>query len=967
MEKFGIYLRVLWGRVLFISIMCKQIVKSGCCAGKNYLIQQIQILKTKWRQRKENTQLETVNSNQTNRLTEITERVKQKTMVLIKIADDSIVAIGGWIENIFLKVIALFKTSSEKIWNTGERLKKVLSKKPTSPETESTQQNISANIHADNSSTESILKPRNHFFAETKNKIKNKIDQWIVSVSNVINRAGLLLLAIKQKTISFFHRIVNFVSDVLQDIGAGVLFVIALPAQFFNYIKTQCQSGFVQIKQKIILLISSISNFFNTLIRKIISAVLFVLLLPVRLCRYLFFTIPKNITNYFSTLFHNIVLLIKEKFKFQKKIVSEEKTPDPVSAPSEPVLEEEIILDEKPKHTSNFFTRLITIFKNIFTFKVATLGARLETQKKKLESLSDSGLKNFFQQELWHSLRKISQYQYQWLHLRWFVQLREASQFGGSMTTLIASFVINLLSLAFPLSLMQMYDRVIPNQSFETMTVLTIVVCCALLLEMILRIARSYINLWSDTKFENTLSQKAFARLMDAPLPVYEKSGAGMRLKQLNTLDQLRGFYNNQLFIAVTDLPFIILFLVIIAYLSGWLFLVPVIMLVLLSVLSYRFLDYWEPTLIEKVAHESRENNFVIDVLNNIHTVKSMNMESLLVRRYERLQLTGMKVHYKTSVETGDLITLKMIASQVIVILIAIFGALYVIHGAMAIGALAACTLLVGRIMQPVNRALSAFNRWKTVNVIRQQLETILTLPVEDSSVLPTFGEFTGKIELRDVWYRYDEKSKWILQEINLIVPPRSMIAILADERSGKTTFINMLATVLAPTRGEYFLDAKNVTEYQLAEVRKEIAYLSQVGELFRGTIMDNLSGFNPENENAARQLAHILGLDGVIAKLPSGFDTLVGDRAVESLPRGVVNRMTIVRALSHKPKMVLFDEANMNLDLYSNEKLIELLKILNEVATVVIISQHTETLKIARQLYRLKEGRLEEVQHAAQ
>ncbi|OGT61651.1 MAG: hypothetical protein A3I77_08425 [Gammaproteobacteria bacterium RIFCSPLOWO2_02_FULL_42_14] len=588
---------------------------------------------------------------------------------------------------------------------------------------------------------------------------------------------------------------------------------------------------------------------------------------------------------------------------------------------------------------------------------------KLTPEKPKIQT---PYLGEMFQKKWWHWHAQIKRFRYEFSHAAWFTQMREASRYGGRGVTLLATFCVNLLSLAFPLMMMQVYDRVIPYHSFTTMTMLAIVVSSALAVEMVLRISRSYVNLWADTKFENSLSVRAFSRLMDAPLPVYERTGAGTRLKQLNTLDQLKGFYNNQLFSSATDIPFIAIFLAVIAYLGGWLFLVPTILLIVLSLCSYRFLGYWEPTLTDKLTLESRENNFVIDVLNNIHTVKSMGMETLLIRRYERLQKSSAQVNYSSSAEAGDLLTLKSVGSQLMTIFVAIVGSLYVIHGQMAIGGLAACTLLVGRIMQPMNRAISAFNRWKTVNVVRQQLESILTLPVEDKSNLPTFGEFDGHVALNNVSFRYDAKSQWILENIQLDIPPKTIIGISADEQAGKTTLINILATLLTPTQGEYLLDGKNVEDYQLTDLRKKIAYMSQVGELFRGTIMDNLSAFNPEQENAARQLSHFLGLDTVIAKLPNGFDTLVGDRAVESLPRGVVNRMTIIRALSQKPKLVLFDEANMNLDLRSNEMLIDLLKTLQEVATVVVVSQSEDTLGIASVRYVLKEGRLEKVENHA-
>src|SRR3990167_5378551 len=211
-------------------------------------------------------------------------------------------------------------------------------------------------------------------------------------------------------------------------------------------------------------------------------------------------------------------------------------------------------------------------------------------------------------------------------------------------------------------------------------------------------------------------------------------------------------------------------------------------------------------------------------------------MESLMIRRYERLQKTGSEVNYAASVEAGDLNTLKMFASQIVVILIVIFGGIYVIKGKMAIGGLAACTLLVSRITQPMTRALSAFNRWKMVNVVRQQLDVVLQLPVKDETEFSSFGELKGEITLKNMSFRYDENTPWIFHDVNITVPAGKVIGIIGSEQSGRTTLLSILATILTPTSGQYLLDGLDVEQHKGSDLRKQIAYLSQQGKLFRGT-----------------------------------------------------------------------------------------------------------------------------------
>ena len=547
-------------------------------------------------------------------------------------------------------------------------------------------------------------------------------------------------------------------------------------------------------------------------------------------------------------------------------------------------------------------------------------------------------------------------------NISWMGQLIEASKSGGRKSTLIATCFINILSLAFSLTIMQVYDRIIPNRSFDTMFLLFSGVFIALILEMILRMLRSYTNLWSDARYEYELSRDAFGRLIHISLHEYEQMGAGERLHQMSVLDQMKGFYNNQLLTTIYDIPFIAIFLFFIAYLGSFLVLVPLIMIVGLVYCTSLFFEAWNKILKKKFTQEAHENNLIIETVNNIHTVKSMGMESLLMRRYERLQTTGIESNYAANVQSSDLVTIKLIANQLVMVLTIAIGSLYVINGTMTLGGLAACALLVGRIIQPLNRGLGVLNRWQTVNIVREQLNSIWGLRNQKRLVLPSFGEIKGELELKNVCFRYQNDSKWILNHINLAIPLKTIISIVGAEQSGKTTLLNILATILEPTSGQYLIDGRDVSEYQLKDLRHQIAYLSQGGDLFRGTIMENLSAFDENNVPTAHRISQLLGLSEMIAKLPNGYDTVVGDRAVESLSVGMIRAIVIARALVRKPKVVLFDETNMNLDMQSDIRLRNVLLSLSKIATIVIVSHRPSIVKLASVHYELKDGKLIQV-----
>ena len=565
-----------------------------------------------------------------------------------------------------------------------------------------------------------------------------------------------------------------------------------------------------------------------------------------------------------------------------------------------------------------------------------------------------AALKYFVHTQYQMAYAKIQQYE-------WYKPLYEASTYEVRKITLWTGFFINILALAYPLALMQVYDRIIPNQSYSTLVVLTTGVSIAIILEMILRIARSYINLWCDAKYEYKLSKKAFSNLLHVPLYVYENTDIGTRIKQFAVLDQMRGFYNNQLLVAICDMPFLIIFLLVILYIGGWLVIVPIFLTGILVRLSFSHVDEWQDALEKKLAYESRESDFLVNVLSSIHTAKSLGMENLLIRRYERMQNTADEINFESTVQSADLVTVKSVASQGSTIFMAALGALSVMHGNIAVGSLIACILISGRYMMPLVRGLAIFGRWKMINIIRHQLDIILTLPVEKKL---DSAEIKGEIQLRNVGYlsKSDDQSHWVFRDVNLEIQPRTVITIVGESKADVEKLLNILAAVARPTTGEYFIDGKNVDLYQNYQLRTKIAYLSKMGALFHGSIMDNLSAFNQKLIPVASRFAKELGLEQVVSKLPHGYDTMVGDKTVDTLPSSVINLIYIIRALVNKPKIILFDEADMDLDVRSTEKLIKLLKILNEIATIIILPKNGEAIHFSDVVYELKNKELKRV-----
>lgn len=528
---------------------------------------------------------------------------------------------------------------------------------------------------------------------------------------------------------------------------------------------------------------------------------------------------------------------------------------------------------------------------------------------------------------------------------------------------LVSSLIINILSLAFPLMMLQIYDRIIPNMAMNTLVLLVIGVSTALFLEALLRISRSYISAWSDAKFEHTIGCRAFSHVLASDIKSYEHEGAGIHLKRFNSLNVMRDFYAGQLISAIADMPFLVLILLIIGYIASWLVLVPIGILVLYLYGAFQHTGVLKKLVEFRQEHDDKRFNFIIETLNNIHTVKSTAMEAAMVRRYERLQAASAINDFDTSYKGALPLAQGVTLSQLAVVLVVAFGSIMVINGMLTIGSMAATTLLAGRVLQPVSAVVGVWSRLQTIRVARRELRELLLMPVENIEGQEEAPKIKGKIEITNLSFRYADNLPWLFQDLNLTIEPGDTIGIKGASLSGKSTLALLIMGLLRATQGKIKVDDKNIIEYVPASLRQQIGYMPQQGVLFNGTIMENLTMFQSGFEQNAKQIASVMGLDSIISQFPKGYDTTVGDQAIDTLPQGIRQRITVARALVKKPAIVIFDEANAAVDMQGDELLRKLLGLVAKQTTLIIFSHRPSILGIANKRFLLKSTKLKIVQ----
>lgn len=538
-------------------------------------------------------------------------------------------------------------------------------------------------------------------------------------------------------------------------------------------------------------------------------------------------------------------------------------------------------------------------------------------------------------------------------------------------TILAASIVINLLALAFPLLMLQLYDRILPHQSLDTLGLFAITVGIAVGLESITRVARSYTTAWISARFEHKAMMEVAERALVEPLHEFERQGTGAVMENFKSISSLKYHYSGQTFQQLMDLPFTLLYLLIIFILNIWIGLLVTFGYAVFVFITWK-MGRSDPELIkEQKTADLRRSNFLNETLSNVHTMKSMSMESLMLRRYERLQESSARIMARMTY-AGDMSSgIGNVFSPLMTTLVVALGAYLVITHHLTNGELAACVLLGMRSLAPLQRLGGMWTKFQQDEVLRDGLAKTLTLPGFPASTSLNDGEevqefekevIPSSIDLSDVSYQFPGSTNKIFDHLNLSIAAGECIAITGDMGAGRSTLLQLMSGVISPTEGHVLVNGKDISEIDLRRLTEQVAYLPQSSQMFEGSLLDNASVFDASRVDRALETAKSLGLGDFVSKMPRGWDSPVGDMATDSLPPGYRQRIAIVRALSNQPNVILIDDPTSTIDSEGDAVFLRFLESIKGKITLVIVSQRPSYLRLANKTWFLSGGKLAEV-----
>ncbi|MGB8607476.1 peptidase domain-containing ABC transporter [Bradyrhizobium sp.] len=529
-----------------------------------------------------------------------------------------------------------------------------------------------------------------------------------------------------------------------------------------------------------------------------------------------------------------------------------------------------------------------------------------------------------------------------------------SSSFGGSFVheptvpaaVYFASFVINLLALSLPLSIMQVYDRVIPNHALSTLAWLFFGLAIALVIDLVLKTLRSALLSWEAAHFARNVENEGVARFLHAPNGVFEREPAAVHVNRYTAVAALADYHSGQARLVLIDLPFVGIALIVMAIVGGVMVLVPASLFLGFVALAIGRAREFRRILDARTAQDNRKYDFIAEVLTGIHTVKVMAMEPQMQRRFERLQEAVAKTTM-SSISTGQANqTAALLFGSVSQLVVVAIGGSQVINDQLTMGALACCTMLSGQILQPLLRAISLWTEKETVDHRRAEVKAFIDLPFAEAPS-PIHTDIKGDIRFENVTFKYPNDLNRTLAIADLTIEAGAIVGLKGKESSGRTTLLSLIQGEVEPATGCVMIDGVSTSESRFAAMRRNIAYVGASPVIFSGTIMENLTMFGPEKRDFARKMAQLLGLEATINLLPDGYETKLGEGIGDDLPMSIAQQVNIVRALTTRPRVLALDEANMLLDAIAEPALIKALNVLRGSLTVIIVAHRPSLLAL--------------------
>ncbi|MEQ9559232.1 MAG: ATP-binding cassette domain-containing protein [Rhodospirillales bacterium] len=523
----------------------------------------------------------------------------------------------------------------------------------------------------------------------------------------------------------------------------------------------------------------------------------------------------------------------------------------------------------------------------------------------------------------------------------------------------LMSAFINLVALATPVFSMQVFDRVVFHKGISTLWGLVIGMIAVIIFDLVLKLARSRVMQTVALRVDVLVGRQLFDKLMSLPLSELESKPAGHWQGLFRDVDTVRNTLSGGSAVLITDLPFVLMFLILIIVIAP-----PVAPVLLVILPLFMFVAWKSGNVMAAANQEERQSSIsrdqlIAEMIQGRTTIKALALDQAMRPHWEQSHADNIEKSAVRGAKTDFYSNLGGSLTMCTTLLMTTVGALAIVNQEMTMGSLIAANMLSGRLLGPLNQLV---NQWRTFNSFKQSADrlgqTFETLSERAESEIELEAP-KGELRTENVTFNYVEGTKPILNNVTVSLPAGGIHALVGRNGSGKTTLLKVLQGLYRPTSGRVLLDGADIAQFTRHELADWMGYVPQECVLFAGTIRDNIAHRHADasDEQVIKAATHA-GVHHFIIDMPDGYATDIGE-AGSRLSGGQRQRIAIARALLGDPSVLMMDEPSASLDRQAEQALRETLREISKTRSVILVTHSPILLAACDDLVALDQGRV--------
>jgi ATP-binding cassette subfamily C protein LapB len=528
---------------------------------------------------------------------------------------------------------------------------------------------------------------------------------------------------------------------------------------------------------------------------------------------------------------------------------------------------------------------------------------------------------------------------------------------------MLAALLSNVLMLATGMFTSIVFDKVIPHNALATLWAVALGALLAVAFDLAARQLRNQLIDTAGKKADLALGAKLFRQTLALRME-HRPASAGTFAHQLAQIESVRDFCASASLSALSDLPFVLLFIGMTFFVAGpvaWVLVIAAPLVIGMALVAQALL---KRSTSAQMREQADLHGLLVEAVEGLEDLKAAGAQGQFLRRYERNMVAAAVNALQARALSSWINNIAMIMQQLVTVLMIVWGVYLIKDGALTSGALMASVMFGSRAIAPLGSVVALASRWQGARAAMMALNRVMSLPVEHASSAPlATPKLSGQVRLADVGFAYPDAAgnagHPVLKGVNLAIQPGERVAVLGRIGSGKSTVLRLIGGLYQPREGRVEVDGIDLRQLDALDYRAQIGFVSQEPRLFNATLRDNvLLGRVLADAGKLAEVARLTGLDRVAAGHPQGFAMPVGESGC-LLSGGQRQLVALARALVTKPRILLLDEPTSSMDAQSEMLFVKQLKAATPGVTLVAVTHRPAVLDLVDRVVVVEGGRI--------